>query len=526
MTSARLAARIAAARGWPRRGWAFAAGGCSALAMAPFDLWPVLFVTFPVCVWLLDGAAAGPRPMRRAALDGWWFGFGYFLAGLWWIGAAFLVEADMFGWLLPVPVLGLPAGLALFTALGFASAALIWNGGGLRPLAFALGLGAAEFLRGVVLTGFPWNAFGYALADRLWLGQAASVFGVEGLTFLALFIFSAPAALAWPGRQRLTAPAAAALALAALAGFGAARLGGAPAPAADGVRLRIVQPVVPRDARFRPSAGPEIVREFLDLSRQAPAGGAAAAAAVARATALLVWPESAFPFLLERTPDALAAIADALPDGTTLVTGAARIEDRADGPVFFNAVMAIEDGRIAGTYDKVHLVPFGEYLPFGAVMEGIGLQTLIRRQGGFTAGAATQRNLSAADLTFRPLICYEAVFPGESATAARPDALLNVTDDVWFGTTPGPYQHFAISRVRSIEQGLPLIRAANSGISAVVDPYGRSIAELPLGVRGVLDATLPRALAPTIYAGAGRWSTALLVVLLVLSYVCGRRARV
>ncbi len=518
------AERIVLFWGVRRSGAAALAGAASALAMAPFDLWPILALTFPVAVWRLDGSvAAGPgwRSYRAAAAVGWWFGFGYFLAGLWWIGSAFLVQADVFGWMMPFAVLAMPAGLALFTALGFALAWALWVPGPARVLAFALGLGGAEFLRGTVLTGFPWNAFGYALADQPWLGQAASVIGVEGLTFVALAVFAAPATLAASPVRRLAPTLLAGATLLALAAFGGTRLAGADTALREEVRIRIVQPRIPQDAKFRPSAGPEILATYLALSDTATAPDRSG---LADAT-LLVWPESAFPFFLARTPQALAAIGAALPEGTRLVTGAARPEEDADGRLrVFNAIQIVgHDGTIQASYDKVHLVPFGEYLPLQPWLEAIGLEQLTRLRGGFAAGAG-RADLELGDgLRLRPLICYEAIFPTESAGEQRPDALLNVTNDGWFGDTPGPRQHLAMARVRAIEQGLPLVRAANTGISAIIDGYGRSLRSLSLGQRGVVDGTLPTALAPTFYARFGRLATFAVVVFLCLTYLALRK---
>jgi apolipoprotein N-acyltransferase len=242
---------------------------------------------------------------------------------------------------------------------------------------------------------------------------------------------------------------------------------------------------------------------------------------------LLVWPESAFPFLLSRTPDALARIASALAPGSVLVTGAVRGERRADGlgADYWNAVhMVGADGGIAATYDKVHLVPFGEYLPFQPLLEAIGLRQLTQLKGGFAAGRRSALVTLPQGPRFRPLICYEAIFPWEAAgSGERPDFLLNVTNDAWFGHTPGPYQHAAQARVRSVEQGLPLVRSANGGVSEIVDAYGRRIAALGLGQRGVVDAVLPRAAPPTVYALSGGWIMFVLPALFLFGVVVTRR---
>jgi apolipoprotein N-acyltransferase len=485
--------------GWRRAALAFVAGALSALAMPPFSVWPILALTLPVAVWLIDGAAGATRTRTAliAAGVGWCFGFGYFLAGLWWIGSAFLVDADVFGWLLPFAVTGLPALLASTTAAAFALARALWRPGWRRVLVFATALGLGELARGHVFTGFPWNSFGYALADQPWLGQFASVVGVEGLTFVALGIFSAPAVLADPrpaGRFLAVAGAA----LAGLAVFGAIRLSLAEPRFDETLAVRALQPEIPQDMKSQEAQGGAILDAYIALTDEAR-GPDRRGFADAK---LVVWPESAFPFLLSRSPEALARIGDNLPAGSVLVTGAVRAERKReeDAATFWNAVHMIgDDGSILATYDKIHLVPFGEYLPFQSTMDALGFEAVTRQRGGFAAGSRRALITLPGGRRFRPLICYEAIFPEEVATEERPDFLLNVTNDAWFGRTPGPYQHAAQARVRSIEQGLPMVRSANGGVSYVIDAYGRNVASLDLGARGVVDARLPLAIEPTWY---------------------------
>jgi apolipoprotein N-acyltransferase len=465
-------------------------------------------VTFPVAVWLIDGAAAARgRGILSAALAGWCFGFGYFVAGLYWIGYAFMVDAKNFGWLLPIAVTGLPAYLALYTALGFALARALWTRGPLRILALALALAVAEWLRGHLLTGFPWNAFGYALTGPLVLAQAAALFGLWGLTFLAVAVFASPVTFAddRADTRRPWAPLAlAALALVALAIYGATRLALTPADFVDGVRLRIMQPNLPQDTKFNYNAKPQVMSRYLALSNRATGPRSAG---VGDATHL-VWPESAFPFFLAREPDALAQIAELLPEGTVLITGAVRAPDSVAGmtsPRAYNSVYVIDhDGTILSIYDKVHLVPFGEFLPFQKLLERLGLMQLTKIQGGFLAGDRHRAFDIPRAPRFLPLICYEIIFPGAVVPRGeRADWLINLTNDGWFGISTGPYQHLQQARVRAIEEGLPVVRAANTGISAVIDPLGRILKSLPLGVEAVLDSQLPRRIDPPLYARAG-----------------------
>jgi apolipoprotein N-acyltransferase len=522
----KLAHSIMLAWGWRRAAIACAAGAVSTLALAPFNAWPVMFLTFPVLVWLVDGSTAG-KLGGSAAIAGWWFGFGYFLAGLYWVGFAFLVDADKFGWLMPFAVVALPAGMALYTALGLAVARLLWTRGPLRILTLAAALTTTEWLRGHVVSGFPWNAFGYALTGPLVLAQASALVGLWGLTFLAIGVFASPAVLADdPGEtpRRFIAPVAAAAILIALAGYGAMRLAQQPTSFVPGVRLRIMQPNLTQDERFNYSAKQQVMRRYLTLSDRATGPDSSGVKDVTH----LIWPESAFPFFLAREADALAQIAGLLAKRTVLITGAVRAAAMAPSGAVrgYNSVYVIDrDGSIAGIYDKVHLVPFGEYLPFEDFLEGLGLISLTKMPGGFLAGDRRRLMTVPQAPPMLPLICYEIVFPDEAVPPGeRPGWLLNLTNDGWFGISTGPYQHFQQARVRAIEQGLPLVRAANTGISAVVDPVGRIIRALPLGAEGVLDSGLPQAIAPTLYVRAGDYIAGAMVVgAFILAIVRRRR---
>jgi len=524
----RVASSIILAWGWKRAAIALLAGALSSLAMAPFNAWPILFVTFPVAVWLIDGAAAGKwRGMPAAAIAGWWFGFGYFVPGLYWIGYAFLVDAQTFAWLLPAAVCGLPAYLALFTALGFALARLLWRPDGYRVLALAVALTVGEWLRGHLLTGFPWNAFGYALTEPLALAQSISVIGLWGLTLVAVAIFASPAVLidgSAEAQRRWLAPAAAVSVLLLMAILGGIRLNLSPTRLVDNVRLRIMQPDLPQDARFNYAAKAEVMQKYLTLSDRSSGPKSTGV----RDTSLLIWPESAFPFFLSREADAMAQIAELLPKGTILLTGAVRPPEVPPGRRItraYNSVYAIDhDASILAVYDKLHLVPFGEFLPYQNWMEKIGFVQLTKVQGGFLAGTA-RHNIELPNAPpMLPLICYEAIFPDEiDVSGGRPGWMLNLTNDGWFGVSSGPYQHLQQARMRAIEQGLPLVRAANTGISAVIDPLGRVVAQLGLGVEGVLDSGLPAPVAPTIYARVGELPAAVLVALAMMLVLLRRR---
>jgi apolipoprotein N-acyltransferase len=528
VTLSRINHAIVLASGWRRAGIAFVAGALSMLAMAPFNAWPILFVTFPVLVWLMDGSAAGRWSGAMAAAGaGWCFGFGFFVAGLYWTGYAFLVDAKTFGWLLPVAVAGLPAYLALYTALGLAAARLIWVRGPERLLALASMLTIAEWLRGHLLSGFPWNTFGYALTQPLVLAQSVSLVGVWGLTFLCIAICASPAVLTDDSVDTphpYHAPFFAFVILAAFASFGTVRLWTHPTTYVSGVKLRIMQPNLPQDEKFNYSAKAQIMARYLRLSDRATGPQSDGVRDVTH----LIWPESAFPFFLTREPDVLAQIAGLLKPGTELITGAIRPAPAASDARTthaYNSVYVIDpDGSIRGIYDKVHLVPFGEYLPFQSLLERFGLRQLTKQVGGFLAGDRRRAMDVPGAPKMLPLICYEAIFPGATVPGGeRPGWLINLTNDGWFGISTGPYQHFQQARVLAIAEGLPLVRAANTGISAVVDPLGRIIDALPLGAEGVLDARLPNAIEPTYVSSFGGY---ILILFLVVSFIIVSRRRI
>jgi apolipoprotein N-acyltransferase len=527
VTLTRIAHSVVLASGWQRALVAFAAGAASVLALPPINAWPVLFLTFPVLVWLVDGSAAGRwSGAWRAFGAGWCFGFGYFLAGLYWIGYAFLVDAKTFGWLLPIAVGGLPAVLAIYPAIGLTLARLMWVRGTERVFALAVALTITEWLRGHLFTGFPWNTFGYALTEPLLLAQSLSLVGIWGFTFLSIAIFASPAVLADDRKDTphpYRAPVAAVVVLAAMAGFGLARLHAYPTAYVKGVKLRIMQADLQQDEKFNYADKDKIMARYLALSDRAtnPRSNGV------RDVTTLIWPESSFPFFLTREPEELAKIVAMLKPHTELITGAVRVAPQVAGSKdlhAYNSIYVIDpDGAIHGIYDKVHLVPFGEYLPFEPLLKAIGLRKLTRSVGGFLSGDRRRTMDVPGAPKMLPLICYEAIFPGAAVPRGeRPGWLVNVTNDGWFGISSGPYQHFQQARALAIAEGLPLVRAANTGISAVIDPVGRIIGSLPLGTEGVLDAQLPRPITQTVYVIFGDY---VLIVFLLAGLIAVARRR-
>ncbi len=520
---------------------AFVAGAASVLAMAPFFLWPVMFVTFPVLIWTLDGVcfreadaveplSAYRTRLARAAFIGWAFGFGYFLASIYWIGYAFLVDAERYAALMPFAVAALPAGLAFFYAAAAALAAAMWQRGYARLVAFAWAFFCADVARRSLLTGFPWNLFGEALAANGPHMQLAAYIGAYGLTLAALFIFpvfASVAAIAKARYARQWAPVfAAMIALAGSYAFGSYRLREISADVPE-TMVRIVQPNVPQNEKWKPESKEWIFNRMISLSREGNGGKDIGA------FTHVIWPESSVPFLFGFnrgifSPEARARLAALLPARTNLILGAERAEGilSVDARYSFNRVynslfVLGEGAEISTIYDKSHLVPFGEYMPFSGTLATLGLRALSHRLEGFDSGSDRAAPVVTAGAPgFLPLICYEIIFPGRvTNTKTRPGWIVNVTNDAWFGDSTGPYQHLHQARIRATEEGLPVMRAANTGISAVIDPFGRVLAELPLGTTGVIDHGLPAALPVTFFEKMRLQLLMLFIVLPLLFYL-------
>jgi apolipoprotein N-acyltransferase len=475
---ARLAAWVA---GRGRATSFLLAGFCGLLAagaLAPVFLTPLVVPAFVGLIWLLDGAGRG----WRAAILAWLFAFDFFLAGLYWVAEAFFVEAERFGAVAPFAVIGLSALLALFHAIPvWAVRRWFWKGPA-RIAAFALAWLLAEVLRGYLFTGFPWNPLGSIWGFSALTLQPAALLGIWGMSFLTVYAASALAGVADPGRARAFAPLAATLLLLLCAGYSGWRLTAAPPEGqavTPGTLLRIVQPNISQKEKWQRDLRASHVENQLAMSLR---GGA-------KRPTQVIWSETAIPFLLERSPGLREALGRAAPPGGFLLAGAPRTsEDEQD---YWNSFHVIDGtGRIRATYDKAHLVPFGEYVP---LKRFFGWSKLVAGRADFSAGPGPE-TLSLPGLPpFTPLICYEIIFTARVTPeeGPRPDWLLNVTNDNWFGLTSGPHQHFVAARLRAVEEGLPVIRAANGGISAAIDPYGRVLASLPLGTAGILDVPLP-----------------------------------
>lgn len=509
---------------WQRRSIAFVAGVLATLAMPPVHAVPILLIAMPALLVL----AATARNASQAFGDGWWFGFGHFLTGLYWIGIAFVVNEDVSDWAGIPAVAGVSALMALFpaaTALGtqaFARRLTLSRISHFLALviAFAAVWGILEWLRGHLFTGFPWNLMGSVWAFSPAMMQSAALWGTYGLSVATVLVATLPAAgLGGSRRLRRMAPAGvAALVLGLLWAGGAYRLGGATDAVAPDIRLRIVQANVKQQEKWQRDRLSENFIRHLDLSAKPSR----------KPITHIIWPETAVPYFLNEEPSRRFLIADVVPDGGYVIAGAPKLEYEPDGnPIVANSLFVIDQwANVRASYDKSHLVPFGEYVPLRGVLGILGLSRFVPSSLDFTPGPG----LSVIDLkglpAFSPLICYEVIFPAAVVPGGqRPDWILNITNDGWYGRSSGPYQHLATAQFRAVEEGLPVIRAAGTGISAVIDGYGRIWNSLALGHGGFIDSDLPAKVeTPPLFARLGDWSYfGLLAILVMLARWLSRR---
>lgn len=481
---AAIATRTAALGGWRRATAVVAAGAATALAQPPVSQPLALFVALPILFWLLAGTAGG----RGAFAAGWLAGVGHFAAALFWIVDPFLVEPEIYGWMAPFALVGMAAGMALFWAVPFALARF-WPPGLARALALAALWTLADYGRSHLLGGFPWGLVAYAWIETPVM-QVSALTGPHLLGLMTLVVALLPAL----GRPAATATAVGLVTLGWA--WGTARLASPMPSRAPDFVVRLVQPDADQAEKWKPGMEQVFFDRHLALS----------GAGDGRRPDVTIWSETAVPFLLDQDRSLLAASAAAAAPGR-LILGIRRYEATPDGGLrWFNSLAALDaDGGTAAVYDKYRLVPFGEYIPGGGLLGRLGIPALATlTETGFSAGPGAAV-ISVPDVPpFLPLICYEAIFPhGLHLPAARPEWLLQVTNDAWFGTASGPYQHLAQARARAIEQGLPLARAANTGISAMIDARGQVVARLDLGHSGYVDVPLPAALPATPYARTG-----------------------
>ncbi|MET3899285.1 apolipoprotein N-acyltransferase [Devosia sp. UYZn731] len=528
-----LAETAMLSHGWRRFLLLVIAGAIAALSIAPWFILPAIFITFPVWVWCLDGAERrrGWRLVFGPAFNiGFAFGWGYFTVAFHWLGAAFFVEGGVMIALMPFAILALAALIAFFWGLASAAAHLFWSNGAWRIVTLATFVTIAEWARGHVLTGFPFDLLGYSLTGTDELMQLASVIGVYGLTLLAALLAMTPA-LIWPADGRTLSrrlfPFFLSIAiLAAQLGYGFNRLREPETPERTDVAMRLVQPLIYDHADWSHVDPVALIDKLLMLSEMQTGPEDKGLADITQ----LVWPESSLPFFLSQYPDALARIARMLPDTTTLLAGAPREQYQPDGSQAppFNAILAIDtNGEVATSYDKSHLVPFGEFLPFQDFFAKLGIKQFVPGANGWAHGDAKRRLMSLPGApSFLALICYEILFSGDLGDAANAAYLFNVTNDAWFDGSIGPAQHAHHARLRAVEEGMSLIRAANSGLTFATDPFGRITAQLAPQEMAVLDVSPHERLGSTMFAQVRYWP--LLVALglgLLISVVAARGRR-
>lgn len=469
------------------------AGAVAATGQAPLNLWPLALAGF-AALFALFRMAPG---WRRAAWIGWAGGTGYFLLALSWIVEPFLVDIPRHGWMAPFAIAFMAGGLALFWALGFGVA----RASGGRTLVWIVALAGAELLRAYVFTGFPWAMMGHVLIATPLL-QLAAFAGPVGLTLLVLSM----AACLWRFLAVEWCKSVFVTALYAVLFIFCANLSARPLPEADAPLVRLVQPNAPQHEKWNPEKAPVFFNRQLEFT----------AAGAGPRPDLIVWPETAVPVWLDLAQDALAAVADAA-GGVPVVLGIQRFDDTR---IYNSAVRVDAGGQVGALYDKHHLVPFGEYVPLGDLAARWGIHGLAASEGqGYSPGPGARLMELPGIGAALPLICYEAVFPQDVAAApARPRLLLQVTNDAWFGQVSGPYQHLAQARLRAVEQGLPMVRVANTGVSAMIGPRGAVTAQIALGQAGFVDAALPPALPPTLYARSGDGPLAVVIALVLAGF--------
>jgi len=502
--------RTMALRGWRRWGLAFLLGALSAAALPPVHLVFLLVPAFIGWLWLIEGSAT-----RRGALSaGWWFGAGHFAAGLYWISNALLVQPELYAWLIPIAIGGFAAGFGVFPGMVAVAVRLVPAGGIGRIAALALAWTAAEWLRSWIFTGFPWNLIGTVWAFSDAMIQPAALFGTFGLGLVTVTLAALPAVLADPGissRGALTAAGAGAALLAVLWVGGTLRLPAGESPTVENVRLRLVQPNIPQKLKWHPDYRDANLVSQVELSRRPTPDG--------QAPTHVIWPETAATFFIAHDTQRRDFMAKAAPPGGLLITGAPRrTPPGADAYRVWNSLEAVDGkGGIVGVYDKAHLVPFGEYVPFRGLLD---IKKITAGRQDFSAGEGPATLHLPGLPPVGPLICYEIIFPGHVADRNdRPGWLLNLTNDAWYGKSAGPYQHLAATRMRAAEEGLPVVRVAMTGITAVFDGFGRSVGRIGLEKTGVLDTRLPKALDETPYARYGNWTVLAMAALLALALI-------
>ena len=508
--------------GWPRRITALFLGSMTVLALPPFHVWPLLIPGFVGLAWLIDGCRTSKEPRcltisRLASWSafsiGWWFGVGFFSAGLYWLSLSFLVDAATFAWMIPFALFGISASMALYIGLTGWLAYVSSQGSVSCGLFLARGWVIFEWIRGWAFSGFPWNLLGtvWTISDAMI--QLTAVTGVFGLSLVTVLAAVAPSTLGNKNikvskRYALTSIAWVALSMVWVGGY--IRLNDAIQNDVNSVRLRLVQPNIDQRDKWKPHLQKHHFDTLLRLSKHWDNTNTTAPTHI-------IWPETATPIYLSSSKETLKLVSIAAPSGGALLTGAPRQTSPSVGPnEIWNSIHVIDSSaQIIATYDKFHLVPFGEYIPFRRFFD---FPSLTGGRTDFSPGPGPKILIVPGAPSVMPLICYEAIFPaqiGHYKDQPRPGWLLNLTNDAWFGSSSGPYQHFAAARLRAVEEGLPLIRVANTGLSGVIDSYGRIRIQTNLNEQVAVESHLPASLSGlTWFARHGNTTVFLIIVML------------
>ncbi len=501
---------VGALTGWRRNIFAFLLGVCATLTLAPFYFFPLIIPAYAGLFLLLEKSAS----RKRAFADGWWWGWGFYISGLYWFCIALLTDVEKFAWAIPFCLFGLNAIIAIYPAVACLlffmlkikdSDNRIYN-----SFLFATIWVLTEYARGHLFSGFPWNLAGYSFGFSEVSLQLASVIGAYGLTFFAVLLAVSFVSL----RDRRMFTLFLCIFFAASLIWGYFRLERSVAGKESGAVLRLVQANIKQHHKWNPDLQRHNLEEYIKLTSSEGA----------EKVTHIIWPETAVPYPLRSDTPLTRYLGNALPPSAILITGALRMEGAGQEYQFYNSAVAInKEGKIIGNYDKHALVPFGEFLPLRFLIpKSLKLPV---GDSDFSTGTGVQTFNWQGLPPVSPLICYEAIFPELAVNSQnRPGWLLNITNDAWFGMSSGPYQHFEMARMRAVEQGLPLIRVANTGITAYIDEYGRVKNKIDLGEQGVIDVNLVQSsLDNTTYGRIGELYIFLTYCVLLILILMGKK---
>jgi apolipoprotein N-acyltransferase len=491
-------------------------GALTSLSFAPLGFFPIVFLSMPILVKALDYS----KTKKRAFFVGGWFAFGLFSAGLYWVGFSFLAQSNIPHWAAPIAVMALAAALSVFVALSFVLAHKFWHQRPSRVLIFALCWVVFEWLRGNMFTGFPWHQMAQIWSNHTVVMQSVSLFGSSGLSFITVFVAASIVLVSdKSGSSRRSWLTSSMVLAIAVVGFGSIRLQQADVSYYPDVRLRLVQANISQVEKWPREFWQRNINQHIALSTENYGQNP---------PTHIIWPETAVPYQLHSSDEMRSIIMDGLGSNAYLVTGVPRVDRSSQASAeqkndfrLYNSIIGIApNGGVEMTYDKFHLVPFGEYTPFAGVLGKLGIEKFVDGAVGFSSGSGPQTHSLSGLPSFSPLICYEIIFPSSVRQNNKASWILNLTNDAWFGDSFGPYQHFAQARLRAVEEGVAIVRVAGTGISGVIDPWGRVVGKINLFEQGYLDSKLPKPTASeTPYSKFGDMVFLFMVLLSMLNLV-------